>query len=97
MADKTDLETLGESLSLIQSRTLGPSPSDALLFFPEPVVGPCNNFVPPQWFLEAIKRICSTVSPTSTMSPIRFELSNQAAARNASVLKRVGFDVALPP
>jgi hypothetical protein len=93
LADKTDRETLGESPNIARQCTLGPLPSDASLFFPEPIVGPCDEFVPPTWFLEGIKRICATESPTPTKSPIRFELSDQATKHNANVLGRVGFDV----
>ena len=93
LADKTDRETLGESLNITSPHALGPLPSDASLFFPDPVVGPCDEFVPPPWFLEGIRRICATDSPTPTKSPIRFELSDQAAEHNAAVLGRFGFDV----
>ena len=93
LADKTDRETLGESNNLVDSTALGPLPSDASLFFPEPIIGPCDEFAPPPWFLEEIKRICATKSPTPTKSPIRFELSDQAAEHNATVLELVGFDI----
>jgi hypothetical protein len=93
LADKMDIETLGESHNLVDSHAVGPLPSDASLFFPEPVVGPSDEFVPPSWFLEGIKKICANDSPTPTKSPIRFELSDQAAEHNATVLGRVGFDV----
>jgi hypothetical protein len=56
-------------------------------------MGPCDEFVPPRWFLERIKKICATESPTPTKSPIRFELSDQAAEHNATGLERCGFDV----
>jgi hypothetical protein len=92
-ADDTDREILGESPHLVCSHTLGPLPGDASLFFPEPIVGPCDEFVPPPWFLEEIRKICATESPTPTKSPIRFELSQTAAEHNATVLERVGFDV----
>jgi hypothetical protein len=92
-ADATDRETLGESPHLVHSHTLEPLPSDASLFFPEPIVGPSDEFVPPPWFLNEIKKICATESPTPTKSPIRFKLSQKAAEHNETVLERVGFDV----
>jgi hypothetical protein len=92
-ADATDRETLGESPQLVHSHTLEPLPSDASLFFSEPIVGPSDEFVPPPWFLNEIKKICVTESPTPTKSPIRFELSQKAAEHNETVLERVGFDV----
>ncbi|KAI2497797.1 hypothetical protein MHU86_16683 [Fragilaria crotonensis] len=72
---------------------MSPLPSDAALFFPEPLEGPCDEFAPPPWFLEGIKRICANESPTPTKSPIRFDLSDQAVEHNARVMGRVGFDV----
>ena len=93
LADQADKETLGESMRFVLPPDSGPLPSDASLFFPEPIEGPCDEFEPPPWFLECIKRICANESPTPTKSPIRFELSEQASAHNASVLEQVGFDV----
>ena len=68
-------------------------PGDASLYFAAPPSGPCDEFTPPAWFLEAIKGICATTPSTPTKSPIRFELSEQASEHNAEVLRAVDFDL----
>ncbi|KAI2502043.1 hypothetical protein MHU86_12446 [Fragilaria crotonensis] len=94
-ADAADRTTLGESPSFTtRSRgSMGHLPGDAALFFPRPIVGPNDEFAPPDWFLMAIRRICKTPSPTPSKPPIRFELTEQAAIHNASVLELVDFDI----
>jgi hypothetical protein len=93
-ADHVDREILGELLpNVVHPYEMSPLPSNAALFFPAPLEGPCDEFAPPPWFLEGIKRICANDSPTPTKSPIRFELSDHAVEHNARVMGRVGFDV----
>lgn len=94
VADAADRVTLGESPeSVTRSCGVGHLPGDASMFFPEPIVGPNDEFDTPAWFLKAIRGICETPSPIPTKSPIMFEISEQAAKHNASVLGQVGFDV----
>lgn len=94
VSDAADRATIGESPIIPTcSHDMGPLPGDASLFFPEPIVGPCDEFNPPTWFLIAIRKICGTPSPTPSKSSIRFELSHQAAQHNESVLGRVDFDI----
>ena len=93
-ADHVDREILCELLpNVVHPYEMSPLPSNAALFFPAPLEGPCDEFAPPPWFLEGIKRICANDSPTPTKSPIRFELSDHAVEHNARVMGRVGFDV----
>ncbi len=68
-------------------------PEDASLFFSEPAVGPCDEFLPPTWFLEAIKGICAASSVIPTRSPIRFKISEAASEHKAEVLRTVDFDL----
>ena len=68
-------------------------PGDASIFFSEPAAGPCDEFDPPDWFLEAIKAICATPSEVPTKPPIRFEISERASEHNAEVLKAANFDL----
>ena len=93
-ANASDRETLGESPNLTRSfRDHNHLPDDASLFFSEPATGPCDEFNPPVWFLEAIQRICATPSEVPTKSPIRFEISESASAHNAELLRTVDFDL----
>ncbi|KAI2507376.1 hypothetical protein MHU86_7096 [Fragilaria crotonensis] len=94
-ADAADRTTLGESQSFTTRScgSMGHLPGNAALFFPRPIVGPNDEFAPPDWFLMAIRRICKTPSPTPSKPPIRFELTEQAAIHNASVLELVDFDI----
>jgi hypothetical protein len=92
-ANSNNRETLlGESPS---PRSLEPDhlPGDASLFFSESKAGPCDDFDPPTWFLAAIREICATKSEVPSKSPIRFEMSEQASAHNAEVLRAVDFDL----
>ena len=92
-ANAADRLTLGESPSLVRSCGTGHLPGDASLFFPAPIIGPCDDFDPPSWFLEAIQAICSGPSTVPTKSPLCFELSEQAAEHNAEVLRAVDFEL----
>ncbi|KAI2497633.1 hypothetical protein MHU86_16882 [Fragilaria crotonensis] len=92
-ANESDRETIGESPSDVRQRRESHLPGDASLFFPTPVVGPCDDFEPPDWFLAAIKKICADPSIAPTKPPVRFELSEEASEHNASVLRALDFDL----
>jgi hypothetical protein len=92
-ADAADRATLGESPSFVRSRVPSFLPGDAALFFHEPIVGPVDENEPPPWFIDAIRTICGTLSPTPSKPPIRFELSDEAALYNAELLDSVDCDL----
>lgn len=94
-SDANDRETLGECPRIMNS-SYGDKvhlPGDAALFFWEPPCGPCDEFRPPAWFLEAIEAICAAPSEVPGKSPIQFEVSEAASAHNAEVLKSFNFDL----
>ena len=66
--------------------------SDPNSFLPEPVVGPHDIFRPPPWFMNEITKIAQSDSLAPTKSPIRFDVSSEAAHHNASLLQSFDYD-----
>jgi hypothetical protein len=97
VADASDTAILGESKPEGDHclREDGHSflPSDAKLFFPEPIVGPDDEFDPPMWFLEAVRNISQHKTETPLKSPVRFESGKEAADHNAELLREFGYNL----
>ena len=96
-ADASDAAVIGESIpSIVRSLVDGDVPflsGDARPFFPVPILGPDDSFEPPNWFLEAVRGICSTTTKTPTKPPIIFEPGERAAAHNAELLRGFGYNL----
>jgi hypothetical protein len=61
-------------------------------FFPEPEQGPDDTFDPPPWMLEELKKIVDTPVPTPNLADIQFEVSAEAAEKNAELLRAVEYN-----
>jgi hypothetical protein len=68
-------------------------PSEPKQFFHQPIMGPDDSAEPPPWFLREVVTLLNTTTRTPTKSPISFVVSPSAAAHNASVLDRFGWDL----
>ena len=65
----------------------------ASTYFNKAIEGPDDAFVPPDWFLEAVRVIARTESPVPARAPLTFENNDEAAERNEVVLRSVGYDL----
>ena len=83
-ANREDENTLGEPKDHCSS--------DPNSFLPEPIVGPHDIFRPPPWFMNEITKIAQSDSLAPTKSPIRFDVSSEAAHHNASLLRSFDYD-----
>ena len=77
-ANLNDKDTLGEP---------NYCSADPNCFLLEPIVGPEDIFKLPTWFLKEITIIAASSSLAPTKSSIRFDVSLEAAERNASLLR----------
>lgn len=62
-------------------------------FFPDTLMGSDDSQKPPDWFTKAVKRLLNTKTKVRTKSPIIFEVSKEAANRNAQIFESYGFDL----
>jgi hypothetical protein len=85
-ANREDENTLGEPRK-------GYLPNNPASFLPEPVTGPDDSFLPPDWFLRELRRIADSPCPTPARPTIRFEVSQEAAQHNAQLLRQVDYDM----
>ena len=65
----------------------------ASTYFNKAIEGQDDAFVPPDWFLEAVRVIAETEPPVPAGAPLTFENSDEAAERNEVVLRAVGYDL----
>jgi hypothetical protein len=90
--DLSDRSILGESKSGLLLDTF--LSSDASSFFPTPIVGPDDAFVPPSWFLNEVTSIANHDPPIPKAPPFCFQPTEEAARENALILAAADYNLA---
>jgi hypothetical protein len=67
-------------------------PSDPTSYNTMTATGPNNHFTPPAWLMKAIKEVAHKVAPTPNKPPPDFQMNQEAATHNLTLLKKCGFD-----
>ena len=60
--------------------------NEARAFLPPPVRGPDNSFIPPSWFIKALRILTYQPTRTPNKSPVEFETTSEAAERTNDFL-----------
>jgi hypothetical protein len=81
-ANRKDQNALGEL-------TRNCCSSDPNYFLPDSMLSPNDTFQPPPWFMKEITAIAQTDLLAPTKSPVRFDVSTEAAHHNASLLRAI--------